>query len=93
MELALRGLTRKTCLVYLNDVMVEGRNFEELLKNQQEVFNKFPAANWKLNLKNCALFQKKVEFWAVRFQWSETRQTKIRLRQFAIGLVIRTSMK
>lgn len=62
MELVLRGLTWKTCLVYLDDVMVMGRDFEEHLKNLQEVFDRFRAANLKLNPKKCALFQKKVEF-------------------------------
>lgn len=62
MELVLRGLTWKTCEVYLGDVMITGRDFEEHLKNLHELFNRFQAANLKLNLKKCALFQKKVEF-------------------------------
>lgn len=62
MEFVLRGLTWRTCLVYLDDVMVMGRNFEEHLKNLQEVFDRFQAANLKLNPKKCALFQKEVEF-------------------------------
>lgn len=49
MELVLIGLTWKTCLVYLDDVMVMGRDFEEHLKNVQEVFNRFRAANLKSN--------------------------------------------
>ncbi|UYV63913.1 K02A2.6-like [Cordylochernes scorpioides] len=62
MELVLRGLTWKTCLVYLDDVMVMGRTFEEHLKNLQEIFNRFKAANLGLNPRKCQLFQKKVEF-------------------------------
>ncbi|UYV82319.1 K02A2.6-like [Cordylochernes scorpioides] len=62
MELVLRGLTWKTCLVYLDDVMVMGRTFGEHLKNFQEIFNRFKAANLGLNPRKCQLFQKKVEF-------------------------------
>ncbi|UYV61126.1 K02A2.6-like, partial [Cordylochernes scorpioides] len=62
MELVLRGLTWKTCLVYLDDVMVMGRTFGEHLKNLQEIFNRFKAANLGLNPRKCQLFQKKVEF-------------------------------
>lgn len=38
MECVLRGLTWETCLVYLDDVIVFGRTFEEHLKNLREVF-------------------------------------------------------
>ncbi|UYV64719.1 K02A2.6-like [Cordylochernes scorpioides] len=62
MELVLRGLTWKTCLVYLDDVMVMGRTFGEHLKNLQEIFNRFKAANLGLNPGKCQLFQRKVEF-------------------------------
>ncbi|UYV73470.1 K02A2.6-like [Cordylochernes scorpioides] len=62
MELVLRGLTWKTCLVYLDDVMVMGRTFGEHLKNLQEIFNRLKAANLGLNPRKCQLFQKKVEF-------------------------------
>ncbi|UYV62799.1 K02A2.6-like [Cordylochernes scorpioides] len=58
MELVLRGLTWKTCLVYLDDVM----DVREHLKNLQEIFNRFKAANLGLNPRKCQLFQKKVEF-------------------------------
>ncbi|UYV74279.1 K02A2.6-like [Cordylochernes scorpioides] len=62
MELVLRGLTWKTCLVYLDDVMVMGRTFGEHLKNLQEIFNRFRAANLGLNPGKCQLFRRKVEF-------------------------------
>lgn len=60
--LVLLGLTWKTCLLYLDDVIIKGCNFEEHLNNLQEVFNRFRAAVIKLNPKKCALFQKNVEF-------------------------------
>ena len=62
MDLVLRGFTWKTCLVYLDDVMVVGRNFEEHLKNLKDVFSRIKSANLKLNPKKCSLFQNQVEF-------------------------------
>jgi hypothetical protein len=38
MELVLRGLKWKTCLVYLDDVMVVRSTFDEHLKNLKEIF-------------------------------------------------------
>ncbi|UYV75275.1 K02A2.6-like [Cordylochernes scorpioides] len=61
-ELVLKGLTWKTCLVYLDDIMVMGRTFEEHLRNLQEVFDRFRANNLTLNPKKCQLFQKSVKF-------------------------------
>ena len=62
MEFVLRGLTWKTCLVYLDDVMVMGRNFREHLENLQEIFGRIRNAHLKLNPKKCLLFQKEVKF-------------------------------
>lgn len=81
MDLVVDGLAWKTCLVYLDDIMVMGLTFEEHLRNLHEVFNthlqrrnfhdvfsRFRTANLKLNLKKCALFHKKVETLDIRFQ-------------------------
>lgn len=62
MEIVLRGLTWKTCLVYLDDVMVMGKTFDEHLDNLREVFSRISKAHLKLNPKKCSLFQKRVEF-------------------------------
>nr|WP_253310135.1 reverse transcriptase domain-containing protein [Rickettsia endosymbiont of Ceutorhynchus assimilis] len=62
MHLVLRGLTWRTCLVYLDDVMIMGNSFQEHLNNLKEVFDRFRNANLKLNPNKCFLFQKKVEF-------------------------------
>jgi hypothetical protein len=37
----LRGLTYESCLVYLDDVIMIGRTFQEHLLNLQEVFQRF----------------------------------------------------
>jgi hypothetical protein len=63
MEFVLRGLTWKTCLVYLDDVMVVGSTFGEHLKNLNEIFGPLKSAHLQLNVKNCKLFQQEVNFW------------------------------
>ena len=62
MELVLRGLSWKTCLVYLDDVIVIGRTFEEHLKNLEDVFRRLRNANLQLSTKKCHLFQKEVKY-------------------------------
>jgi hypothetical protein len=49
METVLRGLTYDSCLVYLDDVIVIGRTFEEHLLNLRKVFQRFREACVKLN--------------------------------------------
>jgi len=62
MDLVLTGLTWETCLVYLDDVIVFGRTFEEHARRLSEVFARLRDANLKLKPSKCKLFQKKVSF-------------------------------
>ena len=62
MNLVLRGLTWKSVLAFLDDVMVLGRTFDEHLENLQEVFERFQHHNLKLKPKKCALFQIETKF-------------------------------
>ena len=62
MELFLRGLRWERCLVYLDDVIVFGKTFEQALENLEEVFSRFQSANFKLKPKKCHLFRKEVNF-------------------------------
>ena len=62
MELVLRGLRWERCLVYLDDVIVFGKTFEQALENLEEVFSRFQSANLKLKPKKCHLFRKEVNF-------------------------------
>ena len=80
MEMVLRELTWKTCLVYLDDIMVMGKTFEEHLTNLEEVFSRMKEANLKLNPKKCLLFQKEVEFLGhtVSSNGIKTTETKIK---------------
>ena len=40
MENILRGLSWKTCLVYLDDIIIVEKSFEDHLKNLEEVFQR-----------------------------------------------------
>ena len=62
MELALRGLHWESCLVYLGDIVVLGRNFEQALENLELVFDRLASAGLKLMPKKCALFQHSVSW-------------------------------
>ena len=60
MELVLAGLPWSVCLLYLDDILVHAKTFEEEIANLREVFGRFRAANLKLNPKTCELFRQKV---------------------------------
>jgi hypothetical protein len=59
-EKVLRGLTYDSYLVYLDDVIVIGRTFQEHLLNLHKVFQRFREARLKLNPETCQLFQRDV---------------------------------
>lgn len=62
MELVLRGLHWKVCLIYLDDVLVFSRTFSEHLSSLEEVFKRFRSAGLKLNPRKCHLACKEVSF-------------------------------
>ncbi|CAK1585606.1 unnamed protein product [Parnassius mnemosyne] len=62
MELVLTGLIGDACLVYLDDIIIVGRTFEEHLQNLERVLMKIQSANLKLSPKKCSLFKRQVSF-------------------------------
>ncbi|GFT76149.1 retrovirus-related Pol polyprotein from transposon 412 [Trichonephila clavipes] len=62
METVLKGLTFEACLIYLDDVIIGGRTFEEHLQNIRKVLSKLRDANLKLNPSKCKFFQKEVNY-------------------------------
>jgi len=62
MDLVLCGLTFVTCLVYLDDIIVYANDFETHLARVREVFTRLRAANLKLHVSKCCLFQRRVAF-------------------------------
>lgn len=61
-SLVLRGLTWKTMLAFLDDILVMGMNFEDHLKNLAEAFERLRQHGLKLKPRKCILFQSEVEF-------------------------------
>ena len=61
-NLILRGLTWKTVLAFLDDILVMGMDFEDHLKNLAEAFGIFRLHGLKLKPRKCILFQSEVEF-------------------------------
>ena len=62
MELALQGLQWITCLIYIDDIIVFGRNFEEHLRRVEEVFERLKNAGLKLKPDKCNMLQTEVVF-------------------------------
>ena len=62
METVLAGLQWDICLIYIDDVIVYGRTFEEALKNLETVLERLRIAGLKLKAKKCRLFSKSVSF-------------------------------
>jgi len=62
MDILLCGLSYMTCLVYLDDVIVFGRTFEEQLERLEQVFDRLARSNLKLKPSKCSLCQRSVDF-------------------------------
>ena len=62
MEATLRGLARQKCVVYLDDILVMGRTFQEHLSNLREVFDRLRMAGLKLKPKKCHLVKQEVKY-------------------------------
>jgi hypothetical protein len=56
MQLVLRGLIWTQVLVYLDDIIVLGKSFENGLRNLSNVLYRFREFNLKLKPKKCELF-------------------------------------
>ena len=62
METILRGLQWRECLVYLDDIIIFGKTFDETLSRLSHVFDRIQDANLKLNPSKCSLFREEVAF-------------------------------
>ncbi|KAL6471884.1 hypothetical protein MHYP_G00205340 [Metynnis hypsauchen] len=62
MELVLADLQWTSCLIYLDDIIVFGRTFEEHLSQLQMVLRKLKEANLKVKPSKCQLFAKEVQY-------------------------------
>ena len=62
MDLLLSGLKWKTCLVYLDDVIIFAHTFEEHLHRLKGVFERFREAGVKLKPSKCLFCRSQVQF-------------------------------
>ncbi|KRX34816.1 Retrovirus-related Pol polyprotein from transposon, partial [Trichinella sp. T6] len=62
MEKALRGLTWKTCLVYLDDVIVFGKTEEEHLERLEGVLSRLRSVGLKIKPEKCQLMRQSVRY-------------------------------
>ena len=62
MEKVLMGLQWQKCLVYLDDIIVFGRDFDETLVNLECVMERLKQAGLKLKPSKCRWFQKSVKY-------------------------------
>ena len=62
MELALQGLQWVICLIYIDDIVVFGRTFEEHISRVEEVLKRIQAAGLKLKADKSNMFQDSVLF-------------------------------
>lgn len=59
MEIVLKELLAKICFVYLYDIIVFGKNFEEVVINLRKVFDRLKAAQLRVNPKKCIFLEEK----------------------------------
>ena len=62
METVLCGLQWDICLIYLDDVIVFGKTFDEMTDSLQKVFDRLHTAGLKLKAKKCTLYGEQVEY-------------------------------
>lgn len=58
----LRDHIGKSCYIYIDDIIIFGKNEMEHLENLRLVFNTLNEANMKVNLEKCKFLQTEVEF-------------------------------
>lgn len=62
MELVLRGLPWHICMVYLDDILIYNKTFEEHMSSLKEVFLRIRSAGLRLNPQKCHLARDHVVF-------------------------------
>ena len=62
MERVLSGLQWEIAVLYIDDIVVHGRSFEEHIERLRAVLKRLQAANLTLKTKKCCFLQQEVEF-------------------------------
>ena len=81
METVLRGLQFETCLIYLDDIIVFGKTFEEMVDNLSKVFNRLETAGLKLKPKKYFCLLDKLNFWITLCHTKVFQQAQLRQKQ------------
>ena len=62
METVLAGSSGETCIIYIDDIIVQGATFQEHLSNLRAVLDRLRSARLKLKPKKCNLAEQEVEY-------------------------------
>ena len=62
MEKCLEGLHLNNCLIYLDDVIIFSKTYEEHLEHLESVFHRLQECGLKLSPKKCKFFKRKVRY-------------------------------
>ena len=62
MDLVLMGLQWSQCLVYLDEIIILGRSFDEHIRNLGTVFKGLQEAGLRLKTSKCAFFRSEVQY-------------------------------
>jgi hypothetical protein len=62
MQIAVKGLQWETCLIYLDDIVVYGSDFDKSIVTLRVVFERIRLTKLKLKAEKCSLFQEEVCF-------------------------------
>ncbi len=66
MEKVLKGIISKGCQMYLDDGIIYGSSFDDVMNIIKEVLERFEKYNLKLKAKKCEFFIKEVKFFGHR---------------------------
>lgn len=62
LDTLMMGLTWQTCLVYIDDLIIFGRDYQQHYERLAEVLERLRRANLKLSPKKCHLLKRRVAF-------------------------------
>ena len=62
MDILLAGIRWKSCLVYLDDIIIFSKEVDEHIKHVEQVLEKLQSARVSLKLKKCKFFAKTVDY-------------------------------
>lgn len=79
-------------VLYLDDIIVVGRDFEEHLNNLNIVINRLNEANLKLKAKKCFFSAKKCRSSDTLYHQKELKQTQLKLKQWMTGSVLQINL-